>query len=195
MLEYIARVTFLPTLYYNMFMEKISSRRWYDRIDENVILGALPFPHQTQKLIQEENVKAVVSMNEDYELGFGVDKKGWEKLGVEFLQLGTPDIFHAPSQIHLEEGVKFIEKFAKRKLDDPSIKDTVYVHCKAGRTRSATLVGCYLMKRYGMNPQEASDFMKNKRSHVLLLMKQWQALRIYQENHCMANRQQKQENT
>lgn len=22
---------------------------------------------------------------------------------------------------------------------------TVYVHCKAGRTRSATLVGCYLM--------------------------------------------------
>lgn len=24
-------------------MEKVSARRWYDRIDDNLILGALPF--------------------------------------------------------------------------------------------------------------------------------------------------------
>lgn len=38
-----ARVTFYPTLFYNIFMERVSSRRWYDRIDDNMILGALPF--------------------------------------------------------------------------------------------------------------------------------------------------------
>lgn len=38
-----ARISFYPTLFYNIFMEKVSSRNWYDRIDENVILGALPF--------------------------------------------------------------------------------------------------------------------------------------------------------
>jgi atypical dual specificity phosphatase len=63
-----ARFTFYPTLFYNVVMEKISSRRWFDRIDENVILGALPFPSLTRQLVEEENVKAVISMNEDYEL-------------------------------------------------------------------------------------------------------------------------------
>ena len=37
------RVTFLPTLAYNMVMEKVSSRQWFNRIDESVILGALPW--------------------------------------------------------------------------------------------------------------------------------------------------------
>lgn len=38
-----ARVTFYPSLFYNVFMERVSARRWYDRIDDNMILGALPF--------------------------------------------------------------------------------------------------------------------------------------------------------
>lgn len=41
-----ARVSFYPTLLYNVLMEKATSRNWYDRIDENVILGALPFRSQ-----------------------------------------------------------------------------------------------------------------------------------------------------
>lgn len=45
-----ARVTFYPTLLYNVFMEKVTQRNWYDRIDENVILGALPFRTISQKV-------------------------------------------------------------------------------------------------------------------------------------------------
>ena len=45
-----ARVTFYPTLLYNVAMEKITTRRWYDRIDETVILGALPFRGMTQQV-------------------------------------------------------------------------------------------------------------------------------------------------
>lgn len=45
-----ARATFYPTLLYNVFMEKVSQRNWYDRIDENVILGALPFRSLSQKV-------------------------------------------------------------------------------------------------------------------------------------------------
>jgi len=41
-----ARVSFYPTLLYNVLMEKASARNWYDRIDEHVILGALPFRSQ-----------------------------------------------------------------------------------------------------------------------------------------------------
>lgn len=147
----LARVSFYPTLVYNVFMEKVSSRRWYDRVDDHIILGALPFRSIAEDLVKKENIKAVVSMNEDYELLLSNNKEGWAKLGVKFLQLETTDIFESPDQGKLLMGVKFINAFLPtpmRALPEPTEKaepGTVYVHCKAGRTRSATLVGCYLM--------------------------------------------------
>ncbi|XP_055607884.1 phosphatidylglycerophosphatase and protein-tyrosine phosphatase 1 isoform X2 [Uranotaenia lowii] len=187
-----ARVSFYPTLLYNVFMEKVTKRNWYDRIDENMILGALPFRAVAPELVKEENIKAVVSMNEDYELWlFSNDKKKWAKLGVEFLQLATTDIFEAPCQDKLWTGVQFINGFLPRdKRMAPCDPDgtqqfredrvgTVYVHCKAGRTRSATLVGCYLMMRNGWSPERAVQHMRECRPHVLLGSKQWEALRIF----------------
>lgn len=41
------KLAFYPTLFYNVVMTKLSSRRWYDRIDETVLLGALPFRGMT----------------------------------------------------------------------------------------------------------------------------------------------------
>lgn len=74
---------------------------------------------------------------------------------MDFLQLATTDIFESPCQTKLRSGVEFINKYlpddakiAGIPIDTNDVKTpgTVYVHCKAGRTRSATLVGCYLMK-------------------------------------------------
>lgn len=45
-----ARVTFYPTLLYNVVMEKVTSRRWYDRMDDTVILGALPFQSMSKQV-------------------------------------------------------------------------------------------------------------------------------------------------
>ncbi|XP_012137636.1 protein tyrosine phosphatase, mitochondrial 1 [Megachile rotundata] len=187
-----ARVTFYPTLLYNVFMEKVSSRNWYDRIDEVVILGALPFRSMTKQLITEENVKGVVSMNEDYELRiFSNTEKEWQMHNVEFLQLSTTDIFQSPSQEKLEDGVNFINKFRnipvelnKSNTDNKTYPhESVYVHCKAGRTRSATLVGCYLMMKNQWTPEEAVAYMKQKRPHILLHTAQWNALKLFYKNH------------
>ncbi|XP_035791956.1 phosphatidylglycerophosphatase and protein-tyrosine phosphatase 1-like isoform X1 [Anopheles albimanus] len=186
-----ARVTFYPSLFYNVLMEKITSRNWYDRIDENVILGALPFRSMAQELARKENIKAVVSMNEDYELwAFSNDKEKWAKLGVEFLQLETTDIFEAPCQDKLWRGVNFMNRFLPKANKLPGMQEidncnevpgTIYVHCKAGRTRSATLVGCYLMMKHGWSPERAVDHMRECRPHILLRSKQWEALRIFHE--------------
>lgn len=46
----LARVSFYPTLFYNVMMEKVTARKWYDRIDENMILGALPFRSMAAKV-------------------------------------------------------------------------------------------------------------------------------------------------
>ncbi|XP_025835207.1 phosphatidylglycerophosphatase and protein-tyrosine phosphatase 1 [Agrilus planipennis] len=179
-----ARLSFYPTLMYNLIMERISSRNWYDRIDDFVILGALPFPSMTEHLVENENVKAVISMNEDYELWFANDGNKWKEAGVQFLQLPTIDFFRTPCQNKLQEGVQFMNEFIARNGEVINgNKPTIYVHCKAGRTRSATLVGCYLMRRYSWPPEKAVHFMIDKRPHILLGGKQWKALNtFYQEN-------------
>lgn len=71
---------------------------------------------------------------------------------MDFLQLATTDIFESPCQNKLKDGVEFINKYLPLNEKIPGLPNdnsktagTVYVHCKAGRTRSATLVGCYLM--------------------------------------------------
>ncbi len=47
-----ARTTFLPTLAYNVLMERISARNWWDRIDKNMVLGALPFRGETSQRVR-----------------------------------------------------------------------------------------------------------------------------------------------
>lgn len=158
-------------------MERVTIRNWWDRIDQNMVLGALPFRGETSKrLLREENIQGVVSMNESYELKmFSNTKEDWEKLGMNsFLQLATTDIFEAPSVTKLNTGVQFINDIIAK---DPEA--SIYVHCKAGRTRSATLVGCYLMAKNGLSPEEAVALMKDKRPHILLHTKQWEALRQF----------------
>lgn len=66
-------------------------------------------------------------------------KQEWAEWGVVQLQLATIDFNNAPSQEMLQRGVGFIEKMNRN-------ENSVYVHCKAGRGRSTTLVACYLMK-------------------------------------------------
>lgn len=133
-------------------------------------------------------------MNEDYELMmFSNNAEQWSKMGTKFLQLETTDIFESPDQNKLRKGVEFINTFLAKdsKLKSVGAYDgftdnvensTVYVHCKAGRTRSATLVGCYLMMRNGWTPEQAVEYMRDCRSHILIHKKQWEALRIYYQD-------------
>lgn len=44
-----ARVAFYPSLLWGIVTES-STKRWYDRVDTNVILGALPFKSQTKEV-------------------------------------------------------------------------------------------------------------------------------------------------
>ena len=58
-----ARITFYPTLLYNVMMERYTDRRWYDRIDETVILGALPFQGMTTKV---NNFKIIYELKKNF---------------------------------------------------------------------------------------------------------------------------------
>ncbi|KAF8728112.1 hypothetical protein HU200_018691 [Digitaria exilis] len=89
-----------------------------------------------------------------------------EAHGIENLVLPTRDYLYAPSFVNLCEAADFIHRNAlSGKL--------TYVHCKAGRGRSTTVVICYLVQYKNMTPAEAYEHVRLRRPRVLLASAQW----------------------
>ncbi|XP_010880800.1 phosphatidylglycerophosphatase and protein-tyrosine phosphatase 1 [Esox lucius] len=174
----LARLLFYPTLAYNVVMEKVSSRRWFNRVDQTVILGALPFKTMTVELVQTENVRGVITMNEEYETKYFCNStEEWKAAGVEQLQLSTVDLTGVPSLENLHRGVEFA-------LGHREKGSSVYVHCKAGRCRSATLAAAYLIRIHCWSPEEACQMLASIRPHIIVRSAQLEMLRRYHQQVC-----------
>ncbi|KAJ6804499.1 putative dual specificity protein phosphatase DSP8 [Iris pallida] len=165
-----ARFLFYPTLLYNVVRNKIQSEfRWWDRIDQFLLLGAVPFPSDVPSL-KQLGVSGVITLNEPYETL--VPTSLYLAHGIEHLMIPTRDYCFAPSFGNICKAVDFIHNNA-------SCGKTTYVHCKAGRGRSTTIVLCYLVQHKQMTPTEAYEYVKLRRPRVLLASPQWQAVQEY----------------
>ena len=49
-----SRVLFYPSLIYTMLMEKFSTREWFSRVNDHLIIGAIPFKSMAQYLVDKE---------------------------------------------------------------------------------------------------------------------------------------------
>lgn len=149
---------------------------WYHKIDENIYLGALPLKnlnHET-KLLKEEKIKAVLSIVETFE----VEKKTlfsdpitfdtWKKNKIEHLQIPTPDTYPLKKEDMLK-AANFIERQVRK-------NKKVYVHCKAGRGRSASAIIAYLMKYKKMGKLDAINYLKSKRGVIYLNSSQFRSI-------------------
>ncbi|KAM7279865.1 hypothetical protein ACFE04_006999 [Oxalis oulophora] len=165
-----ARALFYPTLLYNVLRNKIQPEfRWWDQVDEFLLLGAVPFPVDVPCLNQL-GVRGVVTLNESYETL--VPTSLYHAHGIDHLVIPTRDYCFAPILDDICQAVAFIHENA-------SNGRTTYVHCKAGRGRSTTVVICYLVKHKQMTPDAAYEYVKSIRSRVLLASSQWQAVQEY----------------
>ena len=149
-----ARSAFYPTLGWNMFLSRVMNvRRWWDRIDPHVIVGAYPFARDVPGLA-EEGVKAVVNTCEEY-AGPTIE---YDKHGIEQLHIPTTDFTH-PRLEDVKCAVEFVQKHVEQ-------EQSVYIHCKAGRARSATVALCWLMKYRGLSMEEGQKVLLECRTHV-----------------------------
>ncbi|KAK4804808.1 hypothetical protein SAY86_004625 [Trapa natans] len=165
-----ARVLFYPTLLYNVVRNRIQPEfRWWDRVDEFILLGAVPFPGDVPCL-KELGVHGVITLNEPYETL--VPTALYHAYGIEHLVIPTRDYCFAPSLLNICQAVEFLHKNA-------SCGQTTYVHCKAGRGRSTTVVICYLVKHRQMTPEAAYYYVKTIRPRVLLASSQWLAVQEF----------------
>lgn len=168
------KIIFYPSLGWNLVMERFTSRDWYNRIDEHVLLGALPFRSMLGLLKEKESVRAILSLNMQFELNarFYPSAEEMSNAGVAFHNLQVEDFVGTPNLEQVTAAVQFIE-------DQSASGGSVYVHCKAGRYRSATIACCYAIKRYAMPPKEAVEFVRKKRSHIVVFRRQMTLLEAY----------------
>ncbi|MCC9654888.1 phosphatidylglycerophosphatase and protein-tyrosine phosphatase 1 family protein [Rhodopirellula halodulae] len=149
-----ARVVFLPTLWWNMLLGRwLKVRNWFDWIDPLVIVGARPFARDVAKMA-ELNVGGVVNTCEEY---CGPVEQ-YAKHEIEQLHLPITDFTH-PSLQDVITGVDFIQRITQS-------GKAVYIHCKAGRARSATIAICWLIAHRDMSPAEAQAWLLEKRPHI-----------------------------
>ncbi|XP_061371143.1 phosphatidylglycerophosphate phosphatase PTPMT2-like [Gastrolobium bilobum] len=165
-----ARILFYPTLLYNVLRNKIEAEfRWWDQVDEFLLLGAVPFPKHVPHL-KELGVGGVITLNEPYETL--VQSSLYHAHGIEHLVIPTRDYLFAPSFVDISRAVQFIHQNA-------TCGKTTYVHCKAGRGRSTTVVLCYLVEYKHMTPAAALEYVRSQRPRVLLAPSQWKAVQDY----------------
>ena len=130
-----------------------SFRNWWDEADPGLILGARPNHTDAQQLARL-GVTGVVNTCDEY----AGPKESYKKLDVEQLYLPTIDFTH-PRIDDVETAVEFITRHVNQ-------GGRVYVHCKAGRARSATMAICWLIDFRKMDPVEAQNHLVQIRHQV-----------------------------
>ncbi|KAL8253691.1 hypothetical protein R6Q59_031912 [Mikania micrantha] len=165
-----ARALFYPTLLYNVVRNKFDAEfRWWDQIEEFLLLGAVPFPSDVKRL-KDLGVHGVITLNEPYETL--VPTSLYRAHGIDHLVLPTRDYLFAPSLDDICNAVNFIH-------GKMLLKQATYVHCKAGRGRSTTVIICYLIQHRHMHPDAAYAYVRSIRPRVLLASAQSQAVEEY----------------
>ena len=169
-----ARSVFYPTLAWNVALGRILRiRNWWDRIDPHVIVGAFPFSSDVAAM-HDAGVRAVVNTCEEYP----GPQAEYDKFGIEQLRIPTTDFTH-PKMSDVERAVEFIE----RHVQD---EKTVYIHCKAGRARSATVALCWLMKYRGMSMKQGQEHLLRSRPHINRHLTERDVVREFANNHGIA---------
>ncbi|XP_030530172.1 phosphatidylglycerophosphate phosphatase PTPMT2-like [Rhodamnia argentea] len=165
-----ARILFYPTLLYNVLRNRLQPEfRWWDEVDEFILLGAVPFRKDVGRL-KRLGVHGVITLNEPYETL--VPSSLYRDYKIDHLVIPTRDYLYAPPLADIDRAVAFIYRNA-------SCGRKTYVHCKAGRGRSTTVVLCYLVKHKQMTPSAALEFVRSRRPRVLLTSSQWKAVQEY----------------
>jgi len=138
----------------------------------SLYLGALPLVkgvagrelRNDLEQLKEIGVGAVLSVVEVFEnnsegyITSAVTPQQWKEGGIKQLQLPTPD-FETISLEQIQRGVAFIDWNIQNNR-------SVYVHCKAGRGRSALIEMCYLIKHHEYTADEAFKLIRENRKQA-----------------------------
>lgn len=149
-----AYLLFYPTLFWTVLLGRVLNlRNWWDEVDDCIILGAIPFSGDVSKL-KDLDVKCIINLCAEHRGPVHL----YRKFDIDYYQLPVID-FICPGLEIIKKSVSIIEQYTKK-------DDKVYIHCKAGRGRSATIVFCWLVSKKHYDAQQAMNLLISKRHQV-----------------------------
>jgi protein-tyrosine phosphatase len=147
------------------YAEVMYPNDWWNKIAPyNIILGALPLDDKGHlRSIIDLGVNSVIAVVEDYELAEGwvhrpVSKQQWVKHGITMDQIEAED-FSPLTPNQMKKGVSILSWYLSKNT-------TVYIHCKSGVGRSASIVIAYVMITGKLSYKAAHALVANSRSHI-----------------------------
>lgn len=153
--RWFAQAAYYPSLWWNMWQGRLTHRwEWWTVLEPDLILGAVPFRGDVERL-RRLGVLAVVNTCEE----FAGHTDLYERYKIEQFWMPTVD-FSPPTLEDIQRAVEFMQ-------DQMAAGHAVYVHCKAGRARSVTVVICYLMATRGWTAEAAQAWIQTRRPQVL----------------------------
>lgn len=162
----------------SLYYTKLTQPNWWTKIEPyNIYLGALPLENEGHRnKIVSLGVNAILAMVEDFELEEGflntpVKHEQWKEVGLDVEHIKAID-FNPLKREEIGAGVAFLYT-AYRK------GQCVYVHCKAGRGRSATILVAFLMEHEHLSLNDAISRLKDQRPEINLNVYQQRALTSY----------------
>ena len=168
-MRWFAQLVFYPTYMWNVLINRVLRLRdWWNWIDDDVLLGARPEARDAVSL-KNLGITGVVNTCEEY----SGPQDAYAQTGIEQLHLPTTD-FVPPSYEDVVRGVAFIDAHIRR-------GGKVYIHCKAGRGRSATVAICYLIAR-GHTPESGQKLLQEKRPQVVRTLASREVVQRFYKN-------------
>ena len=184
-----------PLMWWMRIISMINGRAlkpFYSTITDAVAMGSMPLDVDVKYLQEERNIGLVVNMCREY----AGPLKEYSKHDITQLHLPTPDVcepdyYHILQGVHTI--IEFIEAHREKSAATeaamteivttqpgapsnetavpevtkaPHVTRRVFIHCKAGRGRAATMTLCYLLATTQLTPEQALKHILQRR-HVV----------------------------
>ncbi len=143
----VSKVFFLPTFPITALMRL---GNYWTKIDDTLILGCAPMDFCGHPdTLYKQGVRGVINMCYEYP----GPKDAYARLGMKQLYLPTVD-HTEPKVEQMKEAVAFIQHHKNR-------GEKVYVQCKAGHGRAASIALCWMMHENKLTPPKVGLFVYN----------------------------------
>ncbi len=178
------KIFYEASVRYTFMKTKKDGDHDYDEIIDNFYLGMQPWKSHFDEL-KEKKIDVVVALLEEHELqsiteilkpifsniDAPMKKEEWEQAGVQYIRIPAADCQPLTKE-QIEEGVIAVITHYNR-------MKKVYVHCKAGKGRSAMIAIISLMILKNIGYHEAFEMVTKKRPQVNMNCRQQKAITDY----------------
>lgn len=139
---------------FNKISEHYENIHTFSRIHSYIYLSSYKLAN-SEKILRKYNIKYVLTIMPKCEKC----SKMTEYDGIKYLQIDKQDIQSENLKNEFNNTYKFID-------DAVNKKENILIHCRAGKSRSPTILAAYLMKKYNVTSDEALKYLKQQRKII-----------------------------